>query len=66
LEFSLTSKINRRVASPIAKRRAGLLGWIAQPDCGKDILLFASGCGPVRFDLDYSLFSGQIVMEAAP
>jgi len=44
----------------------GLLGGIASPDGGKDSLLFASGCGPVRFDLDYSLFSSQIVMEAAP
>jgi len=47
------------VARPIAKRRAGLLGWLASPDGGKDSLLFASGCGPVRFDLDYSLFSGH-------
>src|SRR5450759_3397111 len=44
---------------PIAKGRAGLLGGIASPDGGKDSLLFASGCGPVRFDLDPSLFSGH-------
>jgi hypothetical protein len=47
------------VARPIAKRRAALLGGIASPDGGKDSLLFALGCGPVRFDLDYSLFSGH-------
>ena len=47
------------MARPIAKRRAELLGGIALPDGGKDSLLFASGCGPVLFDLDYSLFSGH-------
>ena len=52
------------MARPIAKRRAGLLG--ALPDGGKDSLLFAFGCCPVRFDLDHSLFASQIVMEAAP
>ncbi len=36
--------------------RAGLL---ASPDGGEDSLLFASGCGPVRFDFDCSLFSGH-------
>jgi hypothetical protein len=44
------------LARPIAKRRAGLL---ASPDGGEDSLLFASGCGPVRFDFDCSLFSGH-------
>jgi len=34
------------VARPIAKRRAGLLGWIAPPDGGINSLCFASGCGP--------------------
>ncbi len=32
---------------------------IAVPDGGKDSQLFASGCGPVRFGLDHSLFSGH-------
>jgi hypothetical protein len=60
LERSAESSSNsRRVARPIAKRRAGHLGWIASPDGGINSLLFASGCGPVRFDLDYSLFSGH-------
>src|SRR5208282_26797 len=44
--------------------KGGLLG--ALPDGGKDSLLFAFGCCPVRFDLDHSLFASQIVMEAAP
>jgi hypothetical protein len=60
------SSHNSRVARPIAKRRAGPLGWFAPPDGGINSLRFASGCGPVRFDLDHFLFSGQIVMEAAP
>ena len=47
---------SRRGARPIAKRRAGLLGWIASPNGGINSLVLASGCCPVRFDLDYSLF----------
>src|ERR1035437_7101477 len=39
--------------------KGGLLGLPAPPDGGKESLRFASGCGPVRFDLDYSLFSGH-------
>src|SRR5260370_50436 len=46
------------VARPIAKRRAGLLGWVASPNGGINSLVLASGCCPVRFDLDRSLFSG--------
>src|SRR6266478_2093542 len=49
----------RRVARPIAKRRAGLLGRVASPNGGINSLVLASGCSPVRFDLDYSLFSGS-------
>jgi hypothetical protein len=55
-----------RVARPIATRRAGLLGWVAPPNGGINFLFFASGCRPVRFDLDHSLFSGQIVIGAPP
>src|SRR5713226_186780 len=50
---------SRRGARPIAKRRAGLLGWVASPNGGINALVLASGCCPVRFDLDYSLFSGR-------
>jgi hypothetical protein len=46
------------VACPIAKRRAGLLGRVASPNGGINSLVLASGCCPVRFDLDQSLFSG--------
>src|ERR1700674_1457948 len=46
------------VARPIAKRRVGLLGWVASPNGGINSLVLASGCCPVRFDLDHSLFSG--------
>jgi hypothetical protein len=45
-------------ARPIAKRRAGLLAWVASPNGGINSLVLASGCCPVRFDLDHSLFSG--------
>jgi len=55
-----------RVARPIAKRRAGLLGRVAPANGGINSLVLASGCCPVRFDLDHSLFSGQIAMKAAP
>ena len=46
------------VARPIVKRRAGLLGRVASPHGGINSLVLASGCCPVRFDLDHSLFSG--------
>jgi hypothetical protein len=46
------------VARPIARRRAGLLGWVAPPNGGINSLVLASGCCLVRFDLDHSLFSG--------
>jgi hypothetical protein len=46
------------VARPIAKRRAGFLGWVASPNGGINSVVLASGCCPVRFDLDHSLFSG--------
>jgi len=46
------------VARPIAKRRVGLLGWVASPNGGINCLVLASGWCPVRFDLDHSLFSG--------
>jgi len=46
------------VARPIAKRRAGLLGWVASPNGGINSLGLASGCCPVGFDLDCSLFFG--------
>ena len=45
------------VARPIAKRRVGRLGWVASPNGGINSLVLASGCCPVRFDLDHSLFS---------
>src|SRR3981081_1598815 len=38
--------------------KAGLLGWVASPNGGINSLVLASGCCPVRFDLDHSLFSG--------
>jgi hypothetical protein len=47
------------VAHPIAKRRAGLLGWVAPPNGGISSMVFASGCCAVRLDLDHSLFSGH-------
>jgi hypothetical protein len=40
---------------PFKKRR---VGHPVPRDGGKDSLLFAFGCCPVRFDLDCSLFSG--------
>jgi hypothetical protein len=46
------------VARPIAKRRASLLFHVASANGGINSLLLASGCGPVRFDLNHSLFSG--------
>jgi hypothetical protein len=46
------------VLRPIAERRAGLLGWVASSNGGINSLVLASGCCPVRFDLDYFLFSG--------
>src|SRR5216684_5355693 len=49
---------SRRGARPIAKRRAGLLRWVASPNGGINSLVLASGCCPVRLDLDHSLFSG--------
>src|SRR5258708_4864472 len=45
-------------ARPTAKRRAGLLVRVASPNGGINSLVLASGCCPVRFDLDHSLFSG--------
>ncbi len=45
------------MARPIAKRRAGLLDWVAPPNGGINSLVLASGCCPVRFDLERSLFS---------
>ena len=47
------------MARPIAKRRAGLLGRVASPNGGINSLVLASGCCPVRLDLDHSLFSGH-------
>jgi hypothetical protein len=44
------------MAGPIGKRRAGLLGWVASPDGWINSLVLASGCCPVGFDLDHSLF----------
>ena len=46
------------MARTIAKRRAGVLGWVASPNGGINSLVLGSGCCPVRFDLDRSLFSG--------
>ena len=37
---------------------AGLLGWVASPNGGTNSLVLASGCCPVRFDLDHSLSPG--------
>ncbi len=48
-----------RGGRPIAKRRAGLLGRVASANGGRNSLVLASGCSPVRFDLDHSLFSGS-------
>src|ERR1700674_3092164 len=52
---SLRGTLGRR---SLERKWAGVLGWVASPNGGINSLVLASGCCPVRFDLDHSLFSG--------